>query len=365
MNAQVAAPATQAPSPQPATRPKMLVLAAVIGVLVLAGAIYVFVPSYFEEETDDAYVEAHIQSVIPKVPAYAAHLYIDDNSRVHAGDLLLQLDPRDYETQVAVSQADVAAAEGRLKEARDEGEVATTAVHQRQADLEVAQAHESLADITLKRLRSVTDVRAVSTQRVDDATAQRQATQAEVLADQVAIQAAQAQLVLARSHIVTAQATVLQAKAHLAQAQLNLSYTRIYADRDATVANKLVEPGNFVQPGQLLFVLVPDAPYVVANYRETQVTRMRPGQKVLVRVDAFPERYLHGHVDSLQPGTGSRFALLPPQNATGNFIKVVQRVPVKIVFDEQPEILRRISPGMSVETEVFFGQHPHWLGLFE
>jgi membrane fusion protein, multidrug efflux system len=133
---------------------------------------------------------------------------------------------------------------------------------------------------------------------------------------------------------------------------LNLSYTKITAVEDGTVANKLVEEGNYVQPGQTLFSIVPVAPYVVANFKETQLERMRPGQAAEVRVDAYPNLRLKGHVDSLQRGTGSVFALLPPENATGNFVKVVQRVPVKIVFNDPGEAVKWISPGMSVEAKV-------------
>jgi membrane fusion protein (multidrug efflux system) len=138
----------------------------------------------------------------------------------------------------------------------------------------------------------------------------------------------------------------------MGQAQLNLSYTKIAAVVSGTIANKTVEVGNYVQPGQTLFVIVPVAPYVIANFKETQLERIQPGQTATVRVDAYPHLKLKGHVDSLQRGTGSVFALLPPENATGNFVKVVQRVPVKIVFDDPGEAIKWISPGMSVETQV-------------
>ena len=130
-----------------------------------------------------------------------------------------------------------------------------------------------------------------------------------------------------------------------------------------SVANKSVEQANFVQPGQMLLSIVPDETYVIANYKETQLTHVEPGQSVRIFVDAFPDLRLHGHVDSIQRGTGSRFALLPPENATGNFVKVVQRVPVKIVFDDPAETLSGISPGMSVETEIFVARRPAWLSF--
>lgn len=160
-----------------------------------------------------------------------------------------------------------------------------------------------------------------------------------------------------------AQAAAARQRAAQAQAVLNLSYTRISAPEAGTAANRTVEAGNFVQPGQVLFSLVPDKIYATANFKETQLTDMRPGQLAIIRVDAFPSRRLTGHVDSIQPGTGAQFALLPPENATGNFVKVVQRVPVKIVFDDPPEALHWIAPGMSVEVEVRLTEPPAFVSF--
>jgi membrane fusion protein (multidrug efflux system) len=157
---------------------------------------------------------------------------------------------------------------------------------------------------------------------------------------------------LSRAQVKTAEASVAQASAALDRANLNLSYTRITAVLGGTVASKTVEEGNYVQPGQALFSIVPVAPYVIANFKETQLERIRPGQSARVHVDAYPHLGLKAHVDSLQRGTGSVFALLPPENATGNFVKVVQRIPVKIVFDDPREAAKWISPGMSVEAQV-------------
>ncbi len=150
----------------------------------------------------------------------------------------------------------------------------------------------------------------------------------------------------------TAAAEIEQAEAVVRQAELDLSYTKIYAPQDGRVTRKLVEQGALLQPGQELFVLVSAEMWVVANFKETQLNRMRPGQAVEIRLDAYPEKIFRGHVDSLQTGTGSRFSLLPPENATGNYVKIVQRLPVKIVFDELPDSEHLLAPGMSVEPEV-------------
>jgi membrane fusion protein, multidrug efflux system len=218
--------------------------------------------------------------------------------------------------------------------------------------LDVVRTEAALAATNLRRLRAVLDRRAVAATRLDAAQAAAASESALVKAAAMRVQGDQAQAKLARAQVETAEASLALAKGSLAQANLNLSYTKISAVVSGTVANKLTETGNYVQPGQLLFSVVPNEIYVVANYKETQLRRIRPGQRTTIRVDAYPSVRFRGHIDSIQRGTGSRFALLPPENATGNFVKVVQRIPVKIVFDGPAEALGLLSPGMSVEVKV-------------
>lgn len=353
-------PAKSAPAVPPASRRSLIFGAAGLAVLVLI-ALYFLVPDLYEKRTNDAYVDAHIVSVIPKVPAYVQKLHVDDNSKVQAGQLLIELDPRDYVVQLEQAQASLADAEGKLQEARDQIPVADAEIARQRAELDVAESNAKLAQINLSRLQSVSDIRAVSSQRVDEGKAAASSTRASVIAAQVRVQAAQAQAKLARSQAATAQAAVGHARAAVDQAALNLTYTKIYAGEAGSIAKKTVEPGNFVQPGQLLLSVVPEHLYVIANYKETQLTQVRPGQAVAVDVDAFPDLHLRGHVQSIQRGTGSRFALLPPENATGNFVKIVQRVPVKIEFDNPGEAMKWIAPGMSVETRIFIREQPKWL----
>jgi membrane fusion protein (multidrug efflux system) len=372
MNDSVAAPATAPPradaeappsGPGPRQRIKPLVYGVLAVVLLLIICLYFLVPHLWEQWTDDAYVEAHIVSVAPKVAAYVTVLRVDDNVRVKAGELLVELDVRDFQNAVDLARANLAAAVGRLQEAEDDVQVADQNVRQQDAELRIAQVNDTLAGINLKRLLAVSDIRAVSSTRVDDQRTQFEASSALVTESKVKVDAAHAQAALARSRVVTATAARQQAQAGLAQAQLNLSYTRITAPEDGYVASKTVEAGDYVEPGRSLFSLVPARPYIIANYRETQVTHMRPGQPVVISVDSFPGIRFRGHVDSLQAGTGSRFALLPPQNATGNFVKIAQRVPVKILFDESDARLRWIVPGMSCETQVFVAKRPWLLGF--
>jgi membrane fusion protein, multidrug efflux system len=329
----------------------MVVGAVAVAAFVVVGG-YFLISGWGSESTDDAYVTAHLTTVTAKVPAYVQTLHIDDNSAVKVGELLVELDPRDYAVEVEIARANLEAAAGRRKEADDRVGIADADAAQAQAELTVARANATLADANLKRLRSVSDARAISSERLDTGVAAADATRASLTAAQTRVRSASAAADLARSQVRTATAALAQAQAALDQAQLNLSYTKITAVQSGTIANKLVEEGNYVQPGQTLFSIVPLAPYVVANFKETQLEGVRPGQPAQVRVDAYPRLKLKGHVDSLQWGTGSVFALLPPENATGNFVKVVQRVPVKIVFDDPGEAAKWISPGMSVEAEV-------------
>jgi membrane fusion protein, multidrug efflux system len=344
-------PAAHVPAPAPASRLPSVVGAVAIVALVAVVAYFV-ISGWGSESTDDAYVTAHLTTVIAKVPAYVQTLHIDDNAAVKAGQLLVELDPRDYAVGVEIARANLEAAVGRRKEADVRVDITDADAAQARAELAVARANATLADANLKRLRSVTDARAISNERLDTGVAAADATRASVTAAETKVRSALAAAELARAQVKTAAAVLAQAQAALDQAQLNLSYTKITAVESGTIGNKLVEEGNYVQPGQTLFSIVPVAPYVVANFKETQLEHMRPGQPVQVRVDAHPHLKLKGHIDSLQRGTGSVFALLPPENATGNFVKVVQRVPVKIVFDDPGQAIKWISPGMSVEAEV-------------
>jgi membrane fusion protein, multidrug efflux system len=344
-------PATASVAAAPTSKIPMAVGAGAV-VMLVAVVAYFVISGWGTESTDDAYVTAHLRTVIAKVPAYVQTLHIDDNAAVKAGELLVELDPRDYAVAVEIARANLEAAASRRKEADDRVTIADADAAQTRAELSVARSNATLAEANLKRLRSVSDARAISNERLDTGVAAADATRATVTAAQTRVRSASAAAALARSQVKTAAAVLAQAQAALDQAQLDLSYTKIAAIETGTIANKLVEEGNYVQPGQTLFSIVPLAPYVVANFKETQLERIRPGQAAEVRVDAYPHLRLKGHVDSLQRGTGSVFALLPPENATGNFVKVVQRVPVKIVFDNPGEAIKWISPGMSVEAEV-------------
>ncbi len=329
---------TDAPAPPPPSQQHWRLLAGgILAVGLVVGTLLILLPSRYVESTDDAYVEAHLISVVAKVPAYVERLHVDDNTKVAPGDLLVELDARDYQVQVDLARTNLAVAEGKLQESQRQIVVAETVTQQARAELQIAEANNVLAAANLQRLRSVSDIRAVSTERLDTGKAAEAASHATVTAARVKIQQASAAADLTRAQAETARNSVAQAQAILAQATLNLSYTKIFATEAGSVAHRTVEAGNFVQPGQILFSVVPAQLYVIANFKETQLAHVRPGQEVTVTVDALPALRLKGHVDSLQRGTGSIFALLPPENATGNFVKVVQRVPIKILLDDPGE----------------------------
>lgn len=271
---------------------KLAFWAACIAVpLVAAYAIY----SSFYEDTDDAFLETDIVPISARVPGHIAVVAVDDNQLMKQGDLLVKLDPADYQSRLDQAKADVLAAQ--------------------------AVAERTASD--LRRYEPLLKQDEISKQRFD----------------------------LAKTDADKAQAEVDAAKAREEQAELNLSYTDVRAPFDGKVTKKNAEVGSYVVAGQPLMAIVSPNLWVIANFKETQIRHMKPGQPVEIRIDAVG-RSLKGHVDSLQAGSGVRFSLFPPENATGNYIKVVQRVPVKIVFDESPEVLAMLGPGLSVVPTV-------------
>jgi membrane fusion protein (multidrug efflux system) len=322
------------------------------GLLVVAGATYWFISAAGYETTDDATVEAHVIQVSPKISAHVKTVHFDDNYQVKRGELLVELDPRDYEVALASAAANLASLRSKLTESEAQQNVAQAGLGQAKADLANTQATAENAQSDFSRNEQLYKTHVIDRREYDGSAAQAKSAAAAVESASKKVTSQEAQVRLVSAQYVTASAEEKQAETEMQQAQLQLSYTRIFAPFDGRVTKKSVEPGNYVQPGQTLFSLVPPEVWVVANFKETQLRRMRVGQPVSVRVDAVPGRDFRAHVESLQVGTGSRFTLLPPENATGNFVKVVQRVPVKIVFDEPAADLERLWAGESVEPKV-------------
>ena len=425
-------------------RPAFLIGGLVVLLLVVFFGLRYWLYARSHESTDDAFIDGHIVQVSPKASGYITKIYVADNQNVNAGDLVAELDPRDYETKVeqakaalnaglaqqkqaqtqvtltrAKTNADVQQAAAGVQQARSsvagsragassERSRATQAaagintaeanVQQARAQQAAAQAEATRASADVQRYQMLFDKDEISKQRLDEAIAAARTANAQVDAAREKVVAAEAQVNEARAatsaqnanaqraqtQISGAQAQVNEARGRLAQAQtapqqiavsqaqaasaganleqlqaavdeaeLQLSYTKIYAPETGRVARKSVEVGTLVQIGQPLMAVVPGDVWVTANFKESQIGNIRPGEPVDITIDAYPDKTFRGHVDSIQAGTGARFSLIPPENATGSYVKVVQRVPVKIVFEpNQIDLQHTMAPGMSVVPEV-------------
>lgn len=352
-------------------RPWFVILMALALVGAVAFATSYLLTSMGRESTDDAFVGAHVTQVSAKVSGRIATVNAEDNQHVEANALLLELDPRDYQAVVQQRQAAVQSASAK----RDSAQRSLTQAEARLVtlDADIAASRAQVTSASADAERAADDLRrsqqlvrsgAISKQEFEHASTAAQGQNATVEATKKRVAAAEAQLVEGKAAVATAQAQIQsaeadieQAKAALAAAELDLSYTRIVAPQAGRVTNRSVEVGNFVQVGQVLLSIVPIEQWVTANFKETQLHEMREGQPVSIRIDAYPGREWRGHVDSIQRGSGAQFSLLPPENATGNYVKVVQRVPVKILFDEQHPT--PLGPGMSVIPTVLLRENPH------
>ena len=391
------------------------IIAAAVAVLVVVAAV-VWLLSRGHESTDDAQIDGHITQVAARVGGTVIKVAVDNNDRVDAGALLIQIDPRDYQVAVDRARAELADAEAQAAAARTgvpiaqvetrsgvntasggvaEAEAGVSSADQQiqaaQANLVAAQAHQREREATatkaakdVDRLRGLVQKDEISEQQFDAAVAAADAAKANVDAAKSDVTAAQAavavaqqkaaqarasaaqahaslataktapqQLQVTQARAAAADARVKQMQASLAQAELNLQYTTVKAPTAGVVSRKTVEVGQVLQPGQPVLALVAlEDVWVTANFKETQLNEMRPGQRAVVEVDALGGKAFKGHVDSIAAATGAKFSLLPPENATGNYVKVVQRVPIKIVFEPGQDPNRLLRPGMSVTPTV-------------
>ncbi len=308
--------------------------------------------------TDDAYTDGQSITIAPQVAGTVMALDVTDNARVKAGQTLIRIDPRAYEATRDEAAANLRIAEARLDNARLKLETARIDYPARrasaQAQLDAAEAIRVKADADARRQLALPR-QATTQQDIDAATATRRDAEAKVAQAQAALQ--QADMVRqfiagAEAQVSELEAQVALARARLDQARLNLSWTKVTAPQDGWVTRRAVEQGNYVQPGQAIMALVTPDVWITANFKESQLDRMRVGQRVAIRVDAYPDLKLTGHVDSIQRGSGARFAAFPAENATGNFVKVVQRVPVKIAIDSGLPPGLPLPLGLSVEPTV-------------
>jgi membrane fusion protein (multidrug efflux system) len=324
-----------------------------IAVLAIAAATATYYAEFVApyETTDDAFIEAHVAPIASQVPGRVARLLVTDNQEVKQGDVLLEIDPSDYQASLDQANADLAATRSRRQQANAQYSVDQAKVGQEKASVTAAEAEATRAEADLKRYRAVGD-QAVSQSQIDLAASQARASAAQVDVASNRQLAAEAQANLDKAYIETVAAEVQRSEAAVRQAELNLSYTRVTAPVSGRVTHRSVEAGAYVQLGQDLLAIVQHDVWIVANFKEKQLYDMKPGQPVEVKVDAYPNVPFKGHVDSIQFGSGARFSLLPPENASGNFVKVVQRVPVKIALDDASDTRYVLGPGMSAVPKI-------------
>ncbi len=302
-----------------------------IGIIVALIGIYLVIDAYHFQSTDDAYVETTTVQVAPKITGQVVEVYVTDNQRVKEGDLVAKIDDADYKVRLAQAEAKYERALLNQKNAK--------------ANLSASKSNIDVAKKDLERYKNLYADGAVSKQTLDSAQAKYDAALANLTSSE--------QAVMSGGGSKVADAEIKELKALKDMAALNLSYTNVYAPQNGTVASRRVEKGMYVQTGAPLFVIVPDNVWVVANYKENQLQHMKVGQPVDIKIDTYPGKTFKGKVDSIQRSSGAKSSLFPPENAVGSFVKIVQRIPVKIVFTEKinPEEFN-IVPGMSVVPKV-------------
>jgi membrane fusion protein (multidrug efflux system) len=299
--------------------------------------------------TDDAYVKADSTTIAPKVTGYLQQVLVKDNERVTTGQVLARIDDRDFKVALDQAKADVAAARATITSKQAQIEVQQAVINAAKATIDVDQAALTFAAQENKRYTDLANTGYGSVQNAQQAQSRNGGAQAALARDTANLTSAQKQVDLLNAEIVQATAALARANAIQSQAELNLGYTTITAPIDGVVGNRTLRVGQYVQVGTQLMSVVPvDGAYVVANYKETQLTDVHEGQAVDIEVDMFPGQVVHGHVDSIAPASGQEFALLPPDNATGNFTKIVQRIPVRIALDTGKNPRIELRPGMSV-----------------
>jgi len=329
-----------------------------LAALLLAGAGGWFGWSWWQdtrylETTDDAYLQADYTTIAPKVSGYIAQVLVGDNEKVTAGQVLARIDDRDFKTALAQAQAEVATGEAAVESLDSQMALQKSAIAQAQAAVAATKAQLGFAEQQDARYRNLVKTGAGTAQRAEQAESNLRAAKADLARNQAALVGARQQVTVLKNKRREAETELERDRAAQNQAQLNLGYTTITAPIAGTVGARSLRVGQYVQAGTALMAVVPlHEVFVVANFKETELTHMRGGETAEVTVDAFPGVTIQGRVDSLAPASGQEFALLPPDNATGNFTKIVQRVPVKIALNPGSPLIGLLRPGMSVEASV-------------
>src|ERR1700731_1800113 len=309
------------------------------------------------QSTDDAFIAARQFSIAPKASGYLTAVPVTDNEHVAAGEVIARIDDRDYRIALEQAEAQVAAAQASIENIDAQLNVQQAQISANQAQVDQTQAALVFAQQQAERYEHLEQTGYGTVQNAQQYTSQLHQQQAALQSAQATLRLAQRQIEALKAQHNSAVANLAQAKAQRDQAKLNLSYTTVTAAEPGRVVNLGAAVGQFAQPGTNLTMFVPDEIWVTANFKETQLDRMRPGEPVTLEIDAYPERTIRGHVDSVQSGSGTAFSLLPAQNATGNYVKIVQRVPVKLIMDNPPTDVA-LGPGMSVVPTVRINPAP-------
>jgi len=355
------------PRPTPDPRPRLdtgrgrwslrQLLIAGAGLLFLGGTAgygdYYWTTGRFLVSTDDAYVDAHSVLISPKVSGYISAVPVDDNQVVKAGEVVARIDPRDYRTALDHARADVAAARASINTLNQQIAQQKLVIEQDRQQVASDMAALVFSRQDFQRYTALAKDGWGTVQRAQQAQADIREKDATSQHDAAVTAAAEKQTDVLQAQLAQADATLAQQQSSEHQTELNLSYTTITAPVDGVVGDRTLRVGEYVQAGTQLMAVVPlQAVYITANYKETQLTDVRPGQPVTIDIDTFPGTTVHGHVDSVAPASGQEFALLPPDNATGNFTKIVQRIPIKIDLNANDKLANLLRPGMSVEPTI-------------
>jgi membrane fusion protein (multidrug efflux system) len=346
--------------------PQFLWPAALVLVVLIYFVIAYLVEVFTHESTDDAFIAGHVVSIAPRISGQVASVHVLDNQLVHSNDLLVEIDPADYAITVAQKKAAAVSQEANFRTIVAAYELMHSKVATAEAAERVAKAEAAAAEATatnaqrnFNRAQDLVKEKTISQQEFDSAQVANSKAQSdyksaqENVSEQISkVDEAEKQLAAAFAEKDMAFSQFSEAQTNVAAANLNLSYTKLFAPCDGRITRKAVEAGDYLEAGQQIMSIVPEEVWVVANFKESQLKKMQPGQPVIVAIDALGGREFRAHVDSVQAGSGAQFSLLPPENATGNFVKVIQRVPVKIVFDEPLPADHVIGPGLSVTPDV-------------
>jgi len=340
------------------TTPRTIITRVIIGLVLLTGAYFGYKKIMYEmhhETTDNAQVEARLVPILPRVAGYVDKLYVEDYATVKKGELLAEIDSTELELQLQEMIADMAQAQTDVENARASLVNAQASIESAKGNLDVAQTRKEKAQKDLQRDQNLLSNSAITQKQFDDSKSNLDvvAKQYDVTKNEVNVAQTKMNVLAAQLNKALAQIKVKQARIN--EQQLKLSYTKIYATSDGKIGKRNIDEGQFVQAGSPLFTVVNDKEFwVVANFKETQLNHMKQGQEVEVKMDAYPDMIMKGKIVSFSDATGARFSLLPPDNATGNFVKVTQRVPVKVEIEEVEKYIGKLRAGMSVEVSAAY-----------